>query len=150
MSSDHDLRRILAACRGEAALRIRRAAAREGLEVVGLIDPSRDQEPVWADELDGAAVAAPDARGRWPSVEAAVSAAIDAGCDAVYPGWGARVRDPDLGHLARRMGLLPIGPPPELLATVADRRGMWAVAEEVGLPVVPGSEPITDLAQAQT
>lgn len=150
MSDDHDLRRILAACRGEAALRIRRAAAREGLEVVGLIDPSRDQSPVWADELDGAAIAAPDSRGRWPAVESAVAAAIDAGCDAVYPGWGARVRDPDLGHAARRMGLLPIGPPPELLATVADRLGMRAVAEEVGLPVVPASEPITELSEAQT
>lgn len=150
MSGDHDLRRILAACRGEAALRIRRAAAREGLEVVGLIDPSRDDEPAWADALDGAALASPDKRGRWPAVEAAVAAAIDAGCDAVYPGWGARVRDPDLGHLARRMGLLPIGPPPDLLATVADRPGMREMAEEVGLPVVPGSEPITELAQAQT
>ncbi|MEC7947762.1 MAG: biotin carboxylase N-terminal domain-containing protein, partial [Myxococcota bacterium] len=88
MSEDHDLRRLLAACRGEAALRIRRAAAREGLEVVGLIDPARDQDPLWAGALDGAAIVPPDTRGRWPAVEAAVAAAIDAGCDAVYPGWG--------------------------------------------------------------
>ena len=105
-------------------------------------------EPLWADELDGAVVVAPDARGRWPGVEEVIGAAVDAGCDAVYAGWGARVRDPDLGHAAQRVGLLPIGPSPEFLAAVADRPGMRAVAEELGLPVVPGSDPITEVGQA--
>lgn len=148
MGDDHDLRRILAACRGEAALRIQRAAAREGLEVVGLVDPARDDAPEWAEVLAGATTVPADARGRWPAVDGVVDAAVDAGCDAVYAGWGARVRDPELGLAARRAGLLSIGPSPELLSVVADRPGLRAVAEELGVPVVPGSEPLTDLAQA--
>jgi len=148
MGDDHDLRRILAACRGEAALRIHRAASREGLEVVGLIDPERDDEPSWAELLDGATPVPADARGRWPAVDSVVGAAMDAGCDAVYAGWGARVRDPALGLAAQRVGLLPIGPSPELLSIVADRPGLRAIAEELGVPVVPGSEPLTDLADA--
>lgn len=145
-----DLERVLAACRGEAALRVARAAHARDMEVVALLDPERDEGAAWPDALDGVVAVTPDERGRWPAVAGAVAAAMDAGCDAMYPAWGARVRDPDLGIAAGRTGLVAVGPTPQLLHRIADRPSLRAVAEELGVPTVPGSEPLTELSQAQT
>ncbi len=145
-----ELRRVLAVCRGEAALRVARAGRSQGIEVVALLDPERDEGAAWPDALDGVVAVPPDARGRWPDAGAAVGAAMDAGCDALYAAWGARVRDADLGLMGARAGLLCAGPSPELLDRIADRPGLRVLAEEVGVPTVPGSEPLTELSQAQT
>jgi acetyl-CoA carboxylase, biotin carboxylase subunit len=144
------IKRVLVASRGEAALRFARAAHARGIEVVALVDLSRDEGAAWPSEIDVPVYVPADARGRWPAVGAVIDVALDAGCDAIYPAWGALVRDADLAVLAGRVGLKVVGPTSTLLSAVADRIGMRAIAEEVGLPVVPGSEPLTDLSHAQT
>ncbi len=141
--------RLLAACRGEAALRISQTAHAAGIESVVLIQES-DAEALWPDEADYS-VWVPEVQGpAWPDPERVVSAGVDAGCDAIHPGWEGVVRSPLAAELVVRSGMAWLGPSLRALEAVADRGAQRAVAERLKIPLVPGSEPVSERSQVQT
>ena len=75
-----------------------------------------------------------------------MSAGVDSGCDAVHPGWGA-CRSIYAAKLVARGGMGWLGPSPRALGAVADRTAQRAAAERLGIPRVPGSEPVVERAQ---
>lgn len=145
---DRSIRRVLAACRGEAALRILRSARAGGIETVVLFS-ARDAEAEWVEAADYA-VYVPDEPEAWPSVERVVSAGVDAGCDAVHPGWGALCRSAWSAELVVRSGMAWLGPSLPALEAVSDRTAQRAAAAQLEIPMVPGSDPVTESLQVHT
>jgi|GEM_PF-3478372 len=141
-----EIRRVLVAARGAAAARLARSVVEAGLEAVVLLD-DRDEEASWArPPVFGAWVPAGPAG--WPDPEAVLAAAVDAGCDALLPGWDELARDPDFAERCARAGLVWLGVPRELLTFIADRARVREQAESLDIQVVPGTRALTDPALA--
>lgn len=134
------LRRLLAACRGGASLRLVRWAREAGVEVVTLVAPA-DGDAEWPEAADFASFV-PEVPGLvWPAPERVVAAAMDAGCDLVHPGWSELARNPSMvDHLALT-SLAWAGSGVRATGTVSDRAISREHAVDNGIPVVPGSLP---------
>lgn len=139
--------RILIANRGEIAVRIARAAAVVGADCVTVFSE---------DDAAGPHIAAGDAAvplaGHGPAayLDAAglVAAARSAGCDAVHPGYGFLSENAAFARLCADAGLTFIGPDPAVLAVFGDKARARRLAEDCGVPLVPGTGGPTSLEEA--
>ena len=59
--------------------------------------------------------------------------------DAAWVGWGFVAEDPAFAELCARIGVVFIGPPPEVMRRLGDKIGAKRFAEEVGVPVAAWS-----------
>jgi acetyl/propionyl-CoA carboxylase alpha subunit/acetyl-CoA carboxylase carboxyltransferase component len=134
------LSKVLVANRGEIAVRIIRACA--DLDVTSVAVHALDEADALhvrrADEsraLDGSGPAA------YLDIAQVVGAAVDAGCDAVHPGYGFLSERPEFARACAEAGLVFVGPSPETLALFGDKAAGRALAERCGVPVLPGTGP---------
>jgi len=142
------LNAILIANRGEIAIRIARAAAGLGLRSVAVYsgDDARGLHVRAADEaraLDGTGARA------YLDGEAIIAAALEAGCDAVHPGYGFLSESAAFARACQASGLIFIGPRPEALALFGDKASARALARRCEVPVAEGTETPTSLEQAR-
>ncbi|MDQ6751523.1 MAG: ATP-grasp domain-containing protein [Actinomycetota bacterium] len=59
--------------------------------------------------------------------------------DAAWVGWGFVAEDPAFAELCEGMGVVFIGPPPEVMRNLGDKIGAKLFAEQVGVPVATWS-----------
>jgi acetyl/propionyl-CoA carboxylase alpha subunit len=145
-------RRVGVVNRGEAAVRFLRAARawsrrrQEPLEVVALYTHP-DREALFVREADSAVllgdamVPGPDGALRSAYLDAprVLRLLVEAGCDAVWPGWGFVSERPDFADACAAMGLVFIGPSGASMRLLGDKIGGKRVAEKHGVPVTPWS-----------
>ena len=81
---------------------------------------------------------------------AILSAAIEAGASAIHPGYGFLAENAEFAEMCEEHHLTFIGPRPINIARIGDKAQARALAQEAGVPITPGSEPLADLAAAQT
>jgi acetyl/propionyl-CoA carboxylase alpha subunit len=129
------VRRVFVANRGEIALRVFRACRDLGLEAVAAVAPD-DRGALHAREADAVADVSSylDAAGL-------VAAALDAGADAVHPGYGFLAESPDFAAAVEDAGLTWVGPSPEALRLGGDKLAAKRIAREAGVPVLPEGGP---------
>ena len=145
-------RRVGVVNRGEAAVRFLRAARtwarghREPLEVVALYTHP-DRDAMFVREADDAVLLGdalvPGANGALRSayldVPRLIALLLEAGCDAVWPGWGFVSERPDFADACAAADLVFIGPSGASMRLLGDKIGGKRVAEENGVPVTPWS-----------
>ena len=141
------MRRILIANRGEIAIRIARTAAEMGLETVA-VHPADDAQSLHVRRTDAAVLLPGQGPAAYLDIEALVRAAMDAGCDAVHPGYGFLSENADFARACAEAGLAFIGPSPETLALFGDKARARALARDAGAPVLPGTDGATTLEEA--
>ncbi len=61
------------------------------------------------------------------------------GADAAWVGWGFVADDPAFAEMCARIGIVFIGPPPEVVRRLGDRIGAKQFAEQLGVPVAAWS-----------
>jgi acetyl-CoA carboxylase biotin carboxylase subunit len=133
------LRRVLVANRGEIAVRIHRACHELGLPTVQVYaEPDRDSMAV---QMAERAVCIGPARSSdsYLRGDLIVQAAQALGADAVHPGYGFLSENAGFARLCAAHGLVFIGPPAEVIATMGDKARARAMARDAGMPVTPGS-----------
>ncbi len=113
------IRVLFIANRGEIAGRIARTCRRLG---IGAVVPETDG-PDALDLLDIAAV---------------VSAARDAGADALHPGFGFLAENADFAEAVTAAGIRWVGPPPAAIRTMGDKAAARRLAASLGVPVLAG------------
>jgi acetyl/propionyl-CoA carboxylase alpha subunit len=128
-----ELRRLLIANRGEIAVRIVRAC-RE-LDIASVVAVAPGERSSLAGEIADATVDV----GSYLDAESIVQAGLEAGADAVHPGYGFLAENPGFAELVLEAGLVWVGPPPEAMRALGDKVAARAVAEAAGVPIVPGS-----------
>jgi acetyl/propionyl-CoA carboxylase alpha subunit len=72
------------------------------------------------------------------NIPALLSAAAQAGADAVHPGYGFLAENADFARACAAAGLVFVGPSPEAIAAMGDKRAARRLAAGLGLPVLPG------------
>ena len=142
-------KRVLVANRGEIAVRIVRACKALGIESVAAVsDADRD---TLAARLATASVCIGPAAAResYLKPETLVVAALGTGCQAVHPGYGFLSERAAFSRMCVESGLAFIGPSPEAIEAMGDKITAVRMAEEAGVPRVPGSDRIDSLEMAQ-
>ncbi len=138
--------KILVANRGEIAIRAIRAAHELGVETVAVF-PYEDrgsEHRVRADEAYEIGERGHPVRA-YLDPQAIVSAAISAGADAVYPGYGFLSENPDLAEACERAGITFIGPPQRVLELTGNKASAISAAKAAGVPTLRSVEPSDDV-----
>ncbi|MDQ0475196.1 acetyl-CoA carboxylase biotin carboxylase subunit [Labrys wisconsinensis] len=134
------IRRIFVANRGEIAVRIIRAAKELGIATVQAVSAA-DRDMLAARLADAVAPVGPaHASKSYLNKPAMLQAALDAGCDAVHPGYGFLSENTEFAAMVEDAGLVFIGPRPETIRAMGDKAMARAIAAKAGVRTVPGSE----------
>ena len=139
---------LLIANRGEIAIRIARTAEDLGIETATVYaeDDSQSLHTRHADRaLDLGAVGVP----AYLDGERIIALAQEAGCEAVHPGYGFLSELAEFAEACERSGLVFVGPSPETLRRFGDKAQARALAEECGVPVLPGLSRAVTLDEAR-
>jgi acetyl/propionyl-CoA carboxylase alpha subunit len=128
--------KVLVANRGEIACRILKTLREMGVPSVAVhSDGDHDAPHVdLADEV--AALGAPSG---YLDASLLIETARRLSADAVHPGYGFLSQSVPVAEACRTAGLTFIGPSPESMRLLGDKRGARRTAEECGLPVIPGA-----------
>ena len=133
-------KKVLIANRGEIALRIIRACCEMGIETV-VVHSTADASSMsvrLADE--SVCIGPPQARDSYLNIPAILTAAALTGADAIHPGYGFLSENAQFVRMVEEHGFTFIGPSPELIEKMGDKIVAKKTVQELGLPVVPGSE----------
>jgi 3-methylcrotonyl-CoA carboxylase alpha subunit len=132
--------KVLIANRGEIACRITATLRALGIRAVAVYsEADRDALHVRvADEAHPIGSAEP--RASYLNGEALITAARKSGAEAIHPGYGFLAENAEFAAAVEAAGLVFIGPMPEHIRTLGDKRAARAVAAQHGVPVVPGAE----------
>ena len=141
--------RMLVANRGEIAIRAMRAAAELGIQNIAIYaDEDRFAlHRFKADESYRVGI------GRRPidaylDIAGIISIAKRAGADAIHPGYGFLAENPDFAQACMEAGIAFIGPKPEVLRELGNKVAARALAERLGVPVVPATGALPDAPEA--
>jgi acetyl/propionyl-CoA carboxylase alpha subunit/acetyl-CoA carboxylase carboxyltransferase component len=141
-------KKLLIANRGEIAIRIARTAA--DMQIASVAVYSQDDAASWhVKALDSALAlvgAGPAAYLDGPQI---LRLALEAGCDAIHPGYGFLSENCAFSRLCNNAGVAFVGPSPEALVLFGDKIQARALAQRIGAPVLPGSTSAVTLEEAQ-
>ncbi|EKF18983.1 pyruvate carboxylase [Nitratireductor pacificus] len=145
------IRKILVANRSEIAIRVFRAANELDIRTVA----------IWAEEdkysLHRFKADESYQVGRGPhldrdlgpiesylSIEEVIRVARLSGADAIHPGYGLLSESPEFAEACAEAGITFIGPKPETMRRLGNKVAARNLAIDVGVPVVPATEPLPD------
>ena len=144
-----DIRRVFVANRGEIAVRVIRACRTLGMEAVAGVSEA-DTDTLAARMADRVMVLGPPlASESYLCADKIIDAALLSGCDAVHPGYGFLSERSSFVRSCVDAGLVFVGPSAAAIDAMGDKITAVGLAEKAGVPRVPGSGALTDVAHAR-
>ena len=144
-SAIRPIKKLMVANRSEIAIRVMRAATELGIRTVAIYAnedrfcPHRFKADE-AYQLD----ATKGPLGAYLDVEGIVALAKEKGVDAIHPGYGFLSENPDFAAACAREGIIFIGPDSKVLDRMGDKTAARAVAEQLKVPTLKGTEEPVD------
>jgi pyruvate carboxylase len=135
----------MAANRSEIAVRIFRAGTELDLRTVAVFA----QEDRFCIHRYKADEAYQIGAGKGPvaaylDIDSIIGLAKEKGIDAIHPGYGFLSENPNFARACEKAGIIFVGPRSELLEMMGDKTAARAVAQKIGVPVLPGTdEPVS-------
>jgi urea carboxylase len=140
---------VLIANRGVIACRILRSLRALGLRSVAVYSEA-DADAAHVGLADVAVCIGPaPAAQSYLNTEAILAAARQTGAGAIHPGYGFLSENADFAQACEAAGMVFIGPTPAQMRAFGLKHTARALALEHGVPLLPGSGLLDDLAHAQ-
>ncbi|MEZ2333533.1 pyruvate carboxylase [Mesorhizobium sp. RCC_202] len=143
--------KILVANRSEIAIRVFRAANELGLKTVAIWaeEDKYSLHRFKADESYQVGRGPHLAKDMGPiesylSIDEVIRVARLSGADAIHPGYGLLSESPEFAEACGEAGITFIGPKPETMRRLGNKVAARNLAIEVGVPVVPATNPLPD------
>jgi acetyl-CoA carboxylase biotin carboxylase subunit len=142
------LNRILVANRGEIAVRVIRACRELGIPSVAVYSDADARAPhvFLADDAIRIGPASPAES--YLSVSAILDAARKTGADAIHPGYGFLSENAEFASACEHAAITFIGPPAAVIERLGSKIAARAIAQQAGVPVVPGETPVDQSSDA--
>jgi len=131
--------KVLIANRGEIAVRIIRACRDLDISPVAVYSEA-DRSALHVMLADEAYCIGPaEATESYLRIDKIVGVAVDAGCEAIHPGYGFLAENPRLARASVKAGVTFIGPDEFSLSLMGDKLASRKAVQSAGVPTIPGS-----------
>ncbi|MBA3843481.1 MAG: acetyl-CoA carboxylase biotin carboxylase subunit [Actinobacteria bacterium] len=141
--------RVLVANRGEIAVRVIRALHELDVEAVAVYSTA-DKDAQHVRMADHAVcVGPPAATDSYLRIPSVIAAANTTDCQAVHPGYGFLAENPLFVEACVDNDLVFVGPPADVMGTMGDKISAKQAMRAANVPIVPGTEEETSVAQAR-
>ncbi|HWP85484.1 MAG TPA: acetyl-CoA carboxylase biotin carboxylase subunit [Terriglobia bacterium] len=133
-------KKVLVANRGEIALRVICACKELGIQTVAVYSQAdaNSLHVRFADEA--VCIGPPRPTASYLNVPSIISAAEITSADAIHPGYGLLAEAPNFAEVCETCGISFIGPRPEIIRLMGNKKLARKKMAQMGLPVLPGSE----------
>ncbi|SDT90740.1 acetyl-CoA carboxylase family protein [Halopseudomonas salegens] len=140
--------KLLIANRGEIAIRLARAAAE--LDIPSLaVFAEDDAASLHRHKADQAIALKGRGASAYLDANQLLRIAYEEGCDAIHPGYGFLSENAAFAQQCEEAGIRFIGPDTKVLQRFGDKASARALALELGVPLVQGTNQPTSLEQAR-
>ncbi len=143
------MKKILIANRGEIAIRIARAAAECQRSSVAIYAPD-DARSLHVKAADEAIALTGQGAAAYLDADQIIAIALSVGADAIHPGYGFLSENADFANQCAQNGITFIGPNAKALDVFGDKVKARALAADVGVSLLPGTNGPTSLAETRT
>lgn len=142
-------KKVLIANRGEIAVRIIRTCRDMGIETVAVYSTAdkASLHTLFADEA--VCIGPGPADQSYLQGDRIISAALATGAEAIHPGYGFLSEQADFAQAVEDAGLTFIGPQAQTIRDMGDKATARALAQQAGIPTVPGSPILESLEDAR-
>ena len=143
-------KRVLIANRGEIALRVLRACREMDIDTVAVYSQA-DADALHVQFAGSAYCVGPaKAADSYLNMDAILTVAKAAGCDAIHPGYGFLSENDAFADACQEEGIAFIGPSGDVIRAMGNKASARALMQKAGVPVVPGSDgPVPDAQSAK-
>ena len=134
-------RKLLVANRSEIAIRVFRAATELGFRTVAIY-AAEDRLAIHRFKADEAYVIGEGKGpvGAYLDIPSIIALAKEKGVDMIHPGYGFLSENAEFAKACAEAGIIFVGPDVSLLRNMGDKTAARALAQKVGVPVLPGTE----------
>ncbi|MGI9245277.1 MAG: pyruvate carboxylase [Steroidobacteraceae bacterium] len=144
MLKPRKIRTLLVANRGEISIRVMRGAHELGIKTVAIYS----QEDRFSLHRTKADESYQVGEGKGPveaylDIEDIVRIALEAGVDAIHPGYGFLSENPGFAEACDRAGIIFVGPTPEIMRRLGNKVTARELAVAAGVPVMPATPPLS-------
>ncbi|MGA9920994.1 MAG: acetyl-CoA carboxylase biotin carboxylase subunit [Candidatus Dormiibacterota bacterium] len=135
---------VLVANRGEIAVRVIRGCRDLGLRSIAVYSEA-DRGALHVRLADAAIeIGAASPSESYLNLDRILAAAKESGADAIHPGYGFLSENPRLAEACVAAGITFIGPPAAAMVAMGDKVRARERMQQAGVPVVPGTDAISD------
>jgi pyruvate carboxylase len=140
-----NFRTLLVANRGEIAIRVFRAATELGIRTVAIYS-NEDRFSLHRFKADESYLVG---EGKGPvqaylDIPDIIRIALDAGADAIHPGYGFLSENPEFAEACAAAGITFVGPSPDTMRLLGNKVAARELAVKAGVPVMPATGPLPD------
>jgi pyruvate carboxylase len=143
MRAHRKIKTLLVANRGEISIRVMRAAHELGIRTVSIYS-QEDRFSLHRMKADESYLIG---EGKGPveaylDIDDIIRVALEAGADAIHPGYGFLSENPDFADACDAAGIMFIGPTSEIMRRLGNKVTARELASSAGVPVMPATPPL--------
>ena len=132
-------KKILIANRGEIAMRVIRTCREMGIQTIAVYSTA-DADSLHIKYADEAVcIGAPMSKESYLNIPRIIAAAEITNADAIHPGYGFLSENAEFSEICASSGIKFIGPSPEMIRAMGDKKTAKDTVKRVNVPTVPGS-----------
>jgi acetyl-CoA carboxylase biotin carboxylase subunit len=131
-------KRVLIANRGEIAVRIMRTCKSLGIYTIGVYSQADKDAPHVKIADEACLLGGPRVAESYLNIDKILEIALLSEAEAIHPGYGLLSENADFARRCEELGIVFIGPSPDVIALMGSKIEARKAMQEAGVPVVEG------------